>query len=112
MSRDNAIILDILKAAKLAIEFLGNANQNEFNRDSKTQSAILHQLLLIGEAVKRLSEKFRDQYHSVPWKKIAGMRDVLIHQYDDVDLDEVWRTVRNELPGLIAQLDPLVKRLS
>ena len=81
MSRDNAIILDILKAARPAIEFLGDAGQDNFNRDSKTQSAILHQLLLIGEAVKRLSEDFRIRHRLVPWKKIAGMRDVLMYQY-------------------------------
>jgi len=108
MSRDNAIILDILKSARLATEFLGDTDQEGFNHDPKTQSAILHQLLLIGEAVKRLSDGFRNQHGSVPWKRIAGMRDVLIHQYDDVDLDEVWRTVRKDLPGLIAQLEDII----
>ncbi len=112
MSRDNAIILDILKSARLATEFLGNADQDSFNNDPKTQSAILHQLLLIGEAVKRLSDNFRAQHGSVPWKRIAGMRDVLIHQYDDVDLDEVWRTVRNELPDLVSRLSDIARRLS
>jgi len=109
MSRDNAIILDILKSAILATEFLGETDQEGFNQDPKTQSAILHQLLLIGEAVKRLSDGFRNQHGSVPWRRIAGMRDVLIHQYDDVDLDEVWRTVRNELPGLISQLKGIIQ---
>jgi uncharacterized protein with HEPN domain len=68
----------------------------------------LHQLLLVGEAVKRLSEDYRRKHPDVPWKRIAGMRDVLIHQYDEVDLDEVWRTVAVEIPKLISQLAVLV----
>jgi uncharacterized protein with HEPN domain len=56
---------------------------------SKTQSAVLHQLLVIGEAVKRLSQDFRRDHPEIPFALIAGMRDKLIHEYDDVDLEEV-----------------------
>ena len=110
MSRDDAIILDILKAARLTIEFLGNLSKDAFFQDRKTQSAVLHQLLLIGEAVKRLSESYRNEHPDIPWKRVAGMRDVLIHQYDDVDLEEVWKTIRVEIPGLTAQLEALAPR--
>ena len=72
-----------------------------FEVDLKTQSAVLHQLLVIGEAVKRLSPTFRVRHAHVPWSLIAGMRDHLIHGYDAVDLDEVWRTVRRDLPALL-----------
>jgi uncharacterized protein with HEPN domain len=108
MSRDNVILLDILRAARLSIEFLGGMDKPHFLKDAKTQSAVLHQLLLIGEAVKRLSDKFRDGHADVPWNKIAGMRNVLIHQYDDVDLEEVWRTLERDIPGLIVRLDAIV----
>ena len=64
------------------------------------------------EAVKRLSEAYRAEHSGVPWRLVAGMRDRLIHHYDDVDLDEVWRTVRRDVPALIALLDPLVPRES
>jgi len=111
MSRDNAIVLDILKSVKLANEFVGNLNKEAFFQDLKTQSAVLHQLLLAGEAVKRLSGSFRNAHPEVPWKNVAGMRDVLIHQYDDVDLEEVWKTIRVEAPKLIALLEPLVLRI-
>jgi uncharacterized protein with HEPN domain len=64
----------------------------------------------MGEAAKRLSESYRNAHPDVPWKRIAGMRDVLIHQYDAVDLEEVWKTVSTEVPKVVSQLDPLVVR--
>ena len=73
--RDDATLLDFLRAARLA------------------QAAVLHELLVLGEAAKRLSAAFREEHPDVPWKAIAGMRDRLLHGYDDVDLDLVWKTV-------------------
>ena len=108
MSRDDATLLDILKAARLAAEFTTGMDKDGFLQDLKTQSATLHQLLLLGEAVKRLSEAFRTLHPEIPWKMIAGMRDKLIHEYDDVDLDEVWKSVRTDLPPIIIALEPLM----
>jgi len=107
MSRDSATLLDMLKAARLAAEFRKGMNKRAFLDDPKTQSAVLHQLLVLGEAGKRLSQEFRAQHQEVPWKKIVGMRDTLIHEYDDVDLNEVWNTVRSDVPRLIKLLEPL-----
>ena len=110
MSRDSATLLDILKAARLAVQFKAGFDKVAFLDDFKTQSAILHQLLVLGEAVKRLSEEFRVRHPGVPWKMVAGMRDKLIHQYDAVDLDEAWKTVSSDIPRLIALLEPLAPR--
>ena len=88
MSRDDATLLDMLKAARLVVMFKGSLGKAQFLNDLKTQSAILHQLLVLGEAAKRLSEGFRTAHPEVQWKMISGMRDKLIHSYDDVDLDE------------------------
>lgn len=107
MPRDEAHLLDILKAARLAIKFKGPAEKAEFLEDAKTQSAVLHQLLIIGEAVKRISPEFRAAHPEVPWRLIAGTRDKLIHFYEGVDLDEVWKMVISDLPELIRQIEPL-----
>jgi len=80
--RDTAVLLDILKAAQYALEFMGDIDQTRFLDDFKTQSAVLHQLLLLGEGVKRLSGDYRVDHPEIPWRMIAGMRDRLIHEYD------------------------------
>lgn len=89
MWRDDATLLDILRAARLALEFRGGLDKAVFLTDVKTQAAVLHELLVLGEAAKRLSAGFREEHPDVPWKAIAGMRDRLLHGYDDVDLDLV-----------------------
>lgn len=108
MSRDEGNLLDILKAARLAIEFKGQMDKTGFLADLKTQSAVLHQLLILGEAVKRLSPEFRAAHPEVPWKLIAGTRDKLIHFYEGVDLEEVWKMVTADLPQLVRWIEPLV----
>jgi uncharacterized protein with HEPN domain len=110
MWRDDAILLDILRAARLALEFRGQLDKPSFLTDLKTQAAVLHELLVLGEAVKRLSDAFRDAHSDVPWRAIAGMRDRLLHGYDDVDLELVWKTVNEDLPALVARLEGLAPR--
>lgn len=96
--RDSTILWDIRRAARLVLEFKGTLSREGFLHDLKTQSAVLHQLLIIGEAVKRLSDETRARAPAVPWALIAGMRDHLIHGYDAVDLDEVWNTAEKDIP--------------
>jgi uncharacterized protein with HEPN domain len=107
MSHDEVILLDIIHAARLAVEFKQDMDKDEFLQDIKTQSAVLHQLMVMGEAVKRLSMEYRDQHPHVPWKLMAGMRDVLIHGYDIVDLNEVWKTVEIDVPQVLPLLETL-----
>lgn len=110
MSRDDTTSLDILNAARLAIKFMGPATKADFFRDEKTQSAVLHQLLILGEAVTRLSDEFRATLPDIPWRMIAGMRDKLTHEYNAVDLDEVWNSVIVDCPKLIAALEGKAQR--
>ena len=108
MQRDITIVLDIVQAAHLVLAFKEGMTKAAFGIDRKTQSAILHQLIVIGEAVKRLSTEFRASHMDIPWSAIAGMRDHLVHGYDVVDLEEVWKTATVDVPSLLAALEPLV----
>jgi uncharacterized protein with HEPN domain len=104
----NPCSLDIIHAARLAMDFTQGLDKAEFLKDIKTQSAVLHQLMVMGEAVKRLSREYRDEHPHIPWKVIAGMRDVLIHGYDIIDLNEVWKTVDVDVPQVLPLLEKLV----
>ncbi len=112
MQRDDAILLDIAKAANQIVEFQRGVTKEIFTTDPKTQSAVLYQLLVIGEAVKRLSRPFRNRHSTIPWSLITGMRDHLIHAYDTVDWDEVWKTATIDIPSLLAQIESLLPKES
>jgi uncharacterized protein with HEPN domain len=110
MRRDDATVLDIVLACRRIIQFRGLLDRAAFLADEKSVSAVLHQVLVIGEAVKRLTDSFRDAHPTVPWRKIAGMRDRLIHGYDNVALEEVWKAVDADVPALLAYLEPLTRK--
>jgi len=108
MSPDETILLDVGRAARLVLEFKRAMDKAAFLKDIKTQSAVLHQLMVMGEAVKRLSPDFRTRHPEIPWALIAGMRDKLIHGYDIVDLNEVWKTADVDVPDLLSLMEPLL----
>lgn len=108
--RELGHLADVLNAATLAKEFLGEMTRASFEEDRKTQSAVIRQIEIIGEATKRISENFRKKFPKVPWKEMAGMRDVLIHQYEDIDLDQVWKAVTVSIPGLIPLLQTIIQQ--
>jgi uncharacterized protein with HEPN domain len=94
-------LLDILTAARLVIKFMEGVDRERFERDELVQSGVIRQIELMGEAAKHLSEEFKAKYPEIPWKKMAGMRDILIHAYDYIDLDEVWNAVQFSIPDMI-----------
>jgi uncharacterized protein with HEPN domain len=108
MPRDDATLLDIARASLAVGEFVEGFCKESFQHDFRTRSGVLYQLIIIGEAVKRLSTGFRAQHNEVPWSLIAGMRDHLIHGYDAVDCDEVWKTATTDVPSLLAAIAPLL----
>ena len=108
MSRDNQTLLDLARSARLIIEFQQGIDKAALATDIKTQSAMLYHFLILGEAVKRLSSEFRLQHPEIPWSSIAGMRDRLIHDYDEVNLDRVWETAQIDVPNFLAMIEPLL----
>jgi len=108
--RDRTSLLDIRIAAGRILQFVSGLDREAFREDLKTRSAVLHQLLVIGEATKRLSDGFRRAHPAIPWAAMAGMRDRLIHEYDEVDLEEVWRTASLDVPQLLEDVSALIPR--
>jgi uncharacterized protein with HEPN domain len=108
MPRDEATLLDIAHAARLVQTFVQSMTKEAFLRDFKTQSAVLYQLTVIGEAVRRWSPAFRDRHPILPWSLMAGMRDHLLHGYDVVDLDEVWNTATRDVPEVLVKIAPIL----
>ena len=105
--RDDIVLKDIVNAAQLVVTFVDGFEKNTFNNDWKTRSAVLYQLTIIGEAVKRLSADFRAIHAGIPWALMAGMRDHLVHAYDLVDWDEVWKTAVTDIPNLLEKIQKL-----
>jgi uncharacterized protein with HEPN domain len=106
--RDQAALIDIATAARLTLDFVIGFSQGDFEADRKTQSAVLYQLAIIGEAVKRLSPEFRSQYPEIPWRAIAGMRDKVIHDYEGVDVSRIWLTLQSSIPDMLQTIEPLL----
>jgi len=106
--RDISYLTDILEAARLIRSFIHDVDKERFDDSPLIQSAIIRQMEIIGEATKRLSDKFKSEHSEIPWRKIAGMRDILIHAYDHVDLNEVWNAAQTSMPALIKSIEPFV----
>lgn len=111
MARDFDALTDILEAARRIAQYVQGMDSAAFEDDSRTQDAVVRCLEIIGEATKRLSHKLREQHTELPWQMMAGMRDVLIHEYDKVDAGIVWETATTSIPTLIAALELLVAQM-
>lgn len=107
MSRDREALIDIVAAIKLIFRYVEAVDFDDLAANTEKQDAILRRITIIGEATKRLSKDFREHHPTIPWKEIAGMRDVITHDYDEVDLDEVWTVINENLPQLLAYIEPL-----
>ncbi len=102
---NDAYLLDIQQAALSVASFIEGMGLVDFRLDKKTQAAVQHQIMIIGEASKRLSTSFRTEHGHIPWNAIARMRDRLIHGYSTVDVNVVWVTATEGIPKLLQAVD-------
>jgi uncharacterized protein with HEPN domain len=101
---DAVTLSDVVTACSRVIEYMGRANRSDLYSNHQLLSACCYQIAVIGEAVKRLSLATRGKHPEIPWRDIAGMRDRLIHRYDSVDIDELWKTSTQDIPVLLEQI--------
>jgi uncharacterized protein with HEPN domain len=101
---DPATLRDMLEACSDIVAFTQDLSREQFLDNRPRKFAAAFRVAVLGEAVKRLSAEFRSRYPEIPWHRIAGMRDRLIHGYDNIDYDEVWKTASIDVPALLEQL--------
>jgi uncharacterized protein with HEPN domain len=108
MLRDEILLLDMLQAARDAVEFVASLDQPQFEASKLHQNAVIRSIEIIGEAAGKVSRSFQQAHPEIPWSAIVGMRHRLVHAYNDVELGLVWDVARSRLPDLIAILEPFV----
>jgi len=101
----------ILEAIERIEEFTKDFSKEEFMKSVKTQDAVIRRLEIIGEAAGNISNKIKNKYEEIPWKKIIGMRNILIHHYFGVDLDTVWVVIKKDLPKLKQKIKKILKEV-
>jgi len=101
MIKNDRVYLDhILEAIDKIQNFTNEISRFDFDRNVMIQDAVIRNVEIIGEATKKISKSLRLSHQEIPWTEIAGMRDKLIHDYFDVDIDVVWKTIEVDLPLL------------
>jgi|AntRauTorckE6833_2_1112554.scaffolds.fasta_scaffold17317_2 uncharacterized protein with HEPN domain len=106
--KDNSRYLNhIIESIELINQYSSNMSKHDFYIEQEKQDAIIRRLEIIGEASKKLPENFRNKYSDVPWREMAGMRDILAHQYFGIDLEIAWETIKNKIP----EIEPKIRKI-
>lgn len=104
---DNILLFDILECCERIASYIDGVAKGEFEQNYQLQDALIRKLEVIGEATKGLSDQITEANPNIPWSRMAGMRDRMVHQYFRVDLDVVWQTVTADIPALRDQIEPI-----
>ena len=108
--KDIVYIIYIRDAIKSILKYTKDLNKKGFNSKEIIQDAVIRKIEIIGEAAKNVSLNFRELYSDIPWKKIVGMRDKLIHGYFNVDVERVWNVIIKDIPVLEKQIEDIIEK--
>lgn len=112
MTKDLRVYLDdVIRSGHLIARYISGKSKEEFDKNEALQDSVIRRLEIIGEAIKRLPMEFREQHTEIEWKKATGLRDILIHHYDDVETDQIWLTITELIPPFIFQIEKLLKQM-
>jgi uncharacterized protein with HEPN domain len=103
---------DILQAIEKAQQFTANMSFDDFKNDYKTKFAVIRAFEIIGEAANRIPKNIQNNHQNIPWSKMKGMRNKLIHDYMSVNTKVVWETIRDDLPGLKIEIEEMKNQLN
>jgi uncharacterized protein with HEPN domain len=108
MSRDDEHLRDMLRAADRAVLAVAGLQEDTFIVTEDLQDIVIRRLIVLGEAARRVTPERKAQLIDFPWTETIAMRNALIHDYDGINLAEVWHTVQHDLPPLVSRLSPIV----
>jgi uncharacterized protein with HEPN domain len=107
--RDDREKLKDIQQAIIAINKYAAKGRTIFEREELVQTWVVHHLQIIGEAASKISEGFQDEHPQIPWSKIIGMRNILVHDYFGIDIDIVWQVIKKDLPQLAETINRLLQ---
>jgi uncharacterized protein with HEPN domain len=108
VKKDPQVFIDhILECIELVEDYLRGKTVEDFMGSTQLQDAVIRRIEIIGEATKNLPQDFKDKHPDIPWKEMAGMRDIIVHEYFGVDLKLTWRVATEDIKGLKARLKRL-----
>ena len=105
-------LTDILNEIDRIFKFVSETTYDEFINDEKTLYAVIRSFEIIGEATKNIPDDIKNTYNQIPWSKISGMRNKLIHEYFGVDLETLWNTIKNRLPEIKPSIVEMIDNLN
>lgn len=112
MKRDVKVyVADVLESIEKILEYKKDISKEIFFDNTQLQDSVLRRLEIIGEAVKNIPQDFKDKYPNIEWKKIAGMRDIIIHEYFGVKMDRVWKVINEDILELKNNMEKIMAEM-